>query len=338
MIKIVLDTLGGDHSPEANVPGAVMALKDFPDLFVTMVGNEEDLKKRLSAYPYDQSRVDFSNAPEVIGMNEAPTMAVFHQKDSSLIRSLDLLKQDPSYSGLVSLGSSGALLVGAVVKIGKLEGIKRPAFCPLVPTMDHHFVAVCDSGASAECSKEELLQNGIMASLYLKKAYGIANPRVALLNIGTESEKGDTLRREAYPLFEKCPEIHFVGNMESRDLVSGKYDVVACDGFSGNVLLKSTEGMGIELLKLLKKTFYKNLKNKLGALLLKKDVYAIKNFMDYNNYGGAVMLGLNKLVIKGHGSGNEKSVYHCLEQAYKAASNGLIEALTSALKENTPEK
>jgi phosphate acyltransferase len=259
-------------------------------------------------------------------------LAVFHQKDSSLVKSLDLLKEDPSIQGLVSLSSSGALLVGSVVKIGKLPGVTRPAFCPLLPTMNHHFVAVCDSGASSECSKDELLQFGIMASEYLKKAYGIASPRVALLNIGTEEGKGDTLRKEAYPLFKASPYINFVGNMEARELTSGDYDVVACDGFSGNVLIKSTEGTGIGLLKLLKTTFFKNFKNKMGALFLKKDIYAIKDFMDYNNYGGAVMLGLQKIVIKGHGSGNSASVYHCIEQAYNGAKNGLIDSLKDAFK------
>jgi glycerol-3-phosphate acyltransferase PlsX len=327
MIKIALDCLGGDHSPDANVEGALRALKDYSDLSLVLIGDSPLLKSKMAGQAYDASRVSFVHAPKAIGLDEAPTLAVFHQKDSSLVSSDNLLKEDPSVSGLVSLGSSGALLVGSVVKIGKLDGVSRPAFCPLLPTMDGHFVAVCDSGASSECTKEELLQFGIMASEYLKKAYGIAAPRVALLNIGTEEGKGDGLRKEAYPLFKACPALHFVGNMEARELTSGSYDVVACDGFSGNVLIKATEGTGIGLLKLLKKTFYKNLKNKVGALFLKKDIYGIKDFMDYNNYGGAVMLGLRKIVIKGHGSGNALSVYRCLEQAYNASKNGLVDSL-----------
>jgi glycerol-3-phosphate acyltransferase PlsX len=332
MIKIAVDCLGGDHSPDANIEGALRALKAFPELSLVLVGDEALLKERFKNQDIPADRLSFVHAPKVIGLNEAPTLAVFHQKDSSLVRSLDLLKGDPSIAGLVSLGSSGALLVGSVVKIGKLDGVTRPAFCPLLPTMDHHFVAVCDSGASSECSKEELLQFGIMASEYLKKAYQIPSPRVGLLNIGTEEGKGDTLRKEAYPLFKASDKINFVGNMEARDLTSGKYDVVAADGFSGNVLIKSCEGTGLGLLKLLKVTFYKSFKNKMGALFLKKDIYGIKDFMDYNNYGGAVMLGLKKIVIKGHGSGNAASVYHCIEQAYNAAKNGLIDSLTDAFK------
>jgi glycerol-3-phosphate acyltransferase PlsX len=331
MVKIALDCLGGDHSPDANLEGALRALKTYPDLSLVLVGDEAVLKDKLEGKSYDASRLSFVHAPKAIGLNEAPTLAVFHQKDSSLVRSLDLLKEDATLSGLVSLGSSGALLVGSVVKIGKLDGVSRPAFCPLLPTMDGHFVAVCDSGASSECTKEELLGFAIMASEYLKKAYGIAAPRVGLLNIGTEEGKGDSLRKEAYPLFKASPRIHFLGNMEARELTSGDYDVVACDGFSGNVLIKATEGTGIGLLKLLKKTFFKNLKNKIGALFLKKDIYGIKDFMDYNNYGGAVMLGLRKIVIKGHGSGNALSVFRSLEQAYHASKNGLIDSLRESL-------
>lgn len=330
MVHLVLDTLGGDHSPACNLEGAKKALKDFPDLALTLVGEEATLRQSFTPAEQTGGRLFFVNAPQAIGVHEAPSLALFHQKDSSLVRSLDLLREDEHYDGLVSLGSSGALLVGAVVKIKKLDGVTRPAFCPLLPTMNHHFVAVCDSGASSECTKDELLQFGIMASEYLKKAYGIAEPRVALLNIGTEEGKGDSLRQEAYPLFKECPLLHFVGNMESRDLLSGKYDVVAADGFAGNVLIKSTEGTGLEFLKLLKHTFFKNFKNKIGALFLKKDIYAIKDFMDYNNYGGAIMLGLRKIVIKGHGSANGTAVYHCLEQAYNASKNGLIPSLASA--------
>jgi phosphate acyltransferase len=332
MVKIVVDCLGGDHSPDANIEGSLRALRAFSDLELTWVGDENYLKDKIKNQPELSSRIKIVHAPKAIGLNEAPTLAVFHQKDSSLVASLDLLRTDPSYDGLVSLGSSGALLVGAVVKIGKLDGVSRPAFCPLLPTMNQHFVAVCDSGASSECTKEELLQFGIMASEYLKKAYGIASPRVALLNIGTEEGKGDTLRKEAYPLFKDSKYLNFVGNMEARELTSGDYDVVACDGFSGNVLIKATEGTGIGLLKLLKKTFFKNLKNKIGALFLKKDIYGIKDFMDYNNYGGAVMLGLKKIVIKGHGSGNSLSVYRCIEQAYNASKNHLVDSLKDSFK------
>lgn len=197
--------------------------------------------------------------------------------------------------------------------------------------MNGSFCAICDSGASSEASAQEIFQYALMGSLYLEKAFAVKTPRLALLNIGTEEGKGDALHQEAYRLLKGCPSLHFVGNMEGRDLTSGAYDLVAADGFSGNILLKSTEGTGLALLKLLKKTFYKNVKNKMGALLLKKDIYGIKDFMDYNNYGGAVMLGLKKTLIKAHGGGDERHVYHSLMQAYALEKNQLAEAIRVSL-------
>ena len=331
MVKIVMDCFGGDHSPDANIEGAVKALKEKEDLSLILTGDEKILKDKLSACHYDERRLSIVNAPEVIGCNEAPTLSVFHKKESSLVKALDILRTDASVGGLVSLGSTGALLVGAVVKVGKIEGVHRPGFCPILPTMNHDIVGVCDSGASADCTPDELLQFAIMGSLYLEKAYGKASPRVALLNVGTEEEKGDTLRKAVYPLLKNQSGLNFLGNMESRDFLSGKYDLVVADGFSGNVLLKSTEGTALEMLKLLKRTFMSSLKDKIGALFLKKDIYKIKDFMDYNNYGGAVMLGLKKTVVKGHGSSKGVSVYHCLLQAYNMEKNHLCEAIGNAI-------
>lgn len=330
MVTLILDCYGGDHSPKANVDGALKALEETPDLKLLLVGDEKGIGSELQNKKYDSSRCRIVDAPEVIDCHEAPTLAVFHRKNSSLVRSLDLLK-DNQADGMVSLGNSGALLVGGVVKIGKIEGVSRPAFCPLVPTMNGSFCAICDSGASSEASAQEIFQYALMGSLYLEKAFAVKTPRLALLNIGTEEGKGDALHQEAYRLLKGCPSLHFVGNMEGRDLTSGAYDLVAADGFSGNILLKSTEGTGLALLKLLKKTFYKNVKNKMGALLLKKDIYGIKDFMDYNNYGGAVMLGLKKTLIKAHGGGDERHVYHSLMQAYALEKNQLAEAIRVSL-------
>lgn len=331
MIKIALDCYGGDHSPDANIEGAVKALSEMEDLSLVLTGDEKELKKKLSACKYDEKRLSIVHAPEVIGCNEAPTLSVFHKKESSLVKALDLVKGDPSIGGLVSLGSSGALLVGGVVKLGKIEGVHRPGFCPILPTMNHSIVALCDSGASADCTADELLQFGIMGSLYLEKAYGKKNPRVALLNVGTEEEKGDELRKAVCPLLKERKDLNFVGNMESRDFLSGQYDLVVSDGFSGNVLLKSTEGACLEMLKLLKKTLLGSFRSKIGALFLKKDVYALKDFMDYNNYGGAVMLGLKKTLVKGHGSSKSTSVYHCLQQAYMMEKNHLCDEIENAV-------
>lgn len=333
MIKIVVDAFGGDRSPLVNIEGAVNAINEVKDLMVILTGDEEIIKKELANFNYDQERLQIVHAPDVITCNDKPTDAIKHKKDSSLVKAFDLLKENDDIGGLVSISSTGAVLTGAVLKIGRLPGVKRPALCPILPTMKQGIVALCDSGANAECDSYYLQQFGIMGSLYLNKAFEIENPRVALLNIGTEEEKGDQVHKDAYQLLKNTPNLNFVGNMESRDLLSGDYDLVVCDGFSGNVLLKATEGTSMEILKLIKQAFTKNFKNKMGALLLKNDVKEIKNYMDYNNYGGAVLLGAKKTIVKGHGSSKASAIYHCIIQAYTMEKNKLCEAIKDALND-----
>lgn len=330
MIKIVLDAFGGDNSPQANLDGALKALKELPDLHLTIVGDEAT----INTYPvaqFDPARVTIVHAPDVISCDEKPTEAIKNKKDSSMARSFELLRSDPEIGGMVSTGSTGALLAGAVLRIGRIKGVKRPAFCPTLPTMNGGIVCICDSGANVDCDPINLLQFAQMGNLYLQKAYGIAKPRVALLNIGVESEKGDALRKEVYPQLANNPDINFVGNMESRNLLSGEFDLVVSDGFSGNVLLKSTEGSCMEMMKMLKKIMTSNFRAKMGAALLKKDVYALKDMMDYNNYGGAVLLGTNKTIVKGHGSSKSEAVYNCIKQAYNMEKNGLNQAIADSI-------
>ena len=339
MIKIAIDTAGGDLSPAANIDGAIAALKELTDAEIYLVGDESAINCRLQDMTYDKERVKIVHAPDVIDCHDKPTEAIRTKTESSMYKCIELLKSEEGVNAMVSTGSTGALLAGAVLKIGRIHGVKRPAFCPLLPTVTGGFVAMCDSGANIECDETQLTQFGVMGNLYLKKAYGIKNPRVALLNVGTEEEKGDELRKAVYKNFKNDASMNFVGNMESRDFISGNYDLVVCDGFSGNVLLKSTEGGCLELLKLLKKAIKKNLKTKMGALLLKKELTGIKNLMDYNNYGGAVLLGCKKTVVKGHGSSKALSVYHCVKQAYNMEKNGLREAISAEIDKtaNTAE-
>lgn len=335
MIKIAIDTLGGDNSPEANVIGALNALEKLNDMEIYLVGDETAINRVLQDKKYDTERVRIIHAPDVIDCHDKPTEAIRVKKDSSLYKCFELLKSEEGINAMVSTGSTGALLAGAVLKLGRIKGVKRPAFCPLLPTVTGDFVAMCDSGANLEPDELQLTQFGVMANLYLKKAYRIKHPRVALLNVGTEEEKGDEIRKAVYRNLKNDPEVNFVGNMESRDFISGKYDLVVCDGFSGNVLLKSTEGGCLELLKLLKKALTKNFKNKMGALLIKKDITAIKTLMDYNNYGGAVLLGCKKTIVKGHGSSKALSVFHCVEQAYNMEKNNLREAIAEEITKTT---
>lgn len=331
MIKIIVDGFGGDNSPKVNVEGCVLALEEKKDLEIIITGDEEKIVKELENYKYDKERLSIIDAKEVISCNDKPTEAIRYQKDSSLVKGLMKLHDDDECSGLVSIGSTGAVLVGAVLRIGRIKGVQRPAFCPILPTMNGGIVGICDSGANVDCDPYNLKQFAIMASLYLEKAYGIKNPKVALLNIGVEEEKGNKLSKETYKLLQETESINFVGNMESRDLLSGNYDLVVCDGFDGNVLIKSTEGACLEMLKLIKKSFTSSLKNKIGAALLKKSVYEIKDMMDYNNYGGGVMLGTKKIIVKGHGSSKSKAVKNCILQAYEMKKNNLCEVIASEI-------
>lgn len=333
MIKVVVDALGGDHSPNVNVEGSVRALNEIKDLHVVLVGDEEELKKQLAAFTYDSERLTIVHAPDVISCNDKPTEAIKQKKESSLYKSVELLKTNDDVNALVSIGSTGAILASAVLRIGRIKGVKRPAFCPIMPNVQGGIVGICDSGANVDCDSLQLSQFAVMGSIYLKNTYNVENPRVALLNVGVEEEKGDMLRKETHQKLKELHEqgkINFVGNMESRDLLKGDYDLVVCDGFAGNVLLKSTEGACIEMMKLIKNAFTKSLKNKVGALLLKNDVMEIKNKLDYNNYGGAVLLGAAKTIIKGHGSSKATSVYRCIEQAYNMEKSGIREAIGAA--------
>ena len=323
MMKILLDCFGGDHSPEANVEGGLKALEAFPDLHLILTGDEAALKACLEGKKYDASRLEIVHAPEVIGCDERPIDAVRLKKESSMIKAIRLLRDRDDIAALVSVGSTGALVTAALTRIGRIRGVIRPAFCPILPTMDGGLVGICDSGANVEVTPEHLRQFAIMGSLYMENVYGVARPRVALLNVGKEAEKGDETHQKAYELLSQTPEINFVGNMESRDLLSGSYDLVVADGFSGNVLVKTTEGTALELLKKLKKDIYSRTIYKLGALLMKRMFMEEKDFMNYQNYGGSVLLGTCKTIVKGHGSSKATAVFKCIEQAWKMEQNAL---------------
>jgi len=331
MIKILIDCFGGDHSPQAPVAGALAALAGNPDLHLILTGDEALLKAELAGKNYDAKRLEIVHAPEVIGCDEKPTDVVRLKRNSSMMKAIILLRDEDDIAAMVSTGSTGALVTGALVRLGRIPGVIRPAFCPLLPTMDGGIVGICDSGANPEVTAAHLRQFAIMASLYLENVYGVKQPRTALLNVGKEPEKGDDIRREAYRLLQETPSVNFVGNMESRDLLSGAYDVVVADGFAGNVLVKTTEGTAIELLKKLKKDIYSRSLYKLGALLMKRMFMEEKEFMNYQNYGGSVLLGTQKVVVKGHGSSKAVAVEKCIEQAYKMEISRLSEKIETEI-------
>ena len=297
--------------------GTLAAMAKNKDLYVILLGDEEILRKELEGKSFDPARLEIVHAPEVIGCDEKPTDVVRLKRNSSMMKGIIMLRDRDDVAALVSTGSTGALVTGALVRLGRIPGVIRPAFCPLLPTMNGGIVGICDSGANVEVTSAHLRQFAIMASLYMENVYGVQKPRVALLNVGKEAEKGDDIRREAYGLLQETEGLNFVGNMESRDLLSGSYDVVVADGFSGNVLVKTTEGTALELLKKLKKEIFSRTLYKMGALLMKKMFADMKEFMNYQNYGGSVLLGTSKVVVKGHGSSNATAVEKCIEQAYK---------------------
>ena len=341
MVKIVVDCFGGDHSPEANVDGALRALTEIGDLSLILTGDEAKIRALLDGKSYDEARLTIVHAPDVVGVDEKPTDVIRLKRESSMMKAVKLLREDDEISGMVSTGSTGALVAAGQLRVGRLRNVIRPAFCPVLPTMTGGVVGVCDSGANVDIAPDQLEQQAIMGSLYMQYVYGIESPRVALLNIGVEEEKGDELRKEAYGRLKALPGIRFVGNMESRDFLSGNYDLIVCDGFSGNVLLKSTEGTALELLKKLKRDIYSKWIYKLGALLMKKMFAEEKEFMNYQNYGGSVLLGTLKTMIKGHGSSKAVSVYKCIEQAYKMEKfniNGRIEAQLAELEHAREEQ
>ena len=310
MIKIVLDCYGGDTSPAANIEGAVLALERFSDLSLILTGDEEALKAGLSGKNYDSARLEIVHAPEVIGVDEKPDVA-----------------------GMVTIGSTGAIVAAAMLRVGRLKNVIRPAFCPIMPKIPGGVVGVCDSGANVDITPDHLQQFAIMGSLYMENIYGIEKPRVGLLNIGTEEEKGDQLRKEAYQLLKNTPNINFAGNMEARELLAGDYDLVVCDGFSGNVLVKGAEGTALQLLKMLKSRIYSKTIYKMGAALMKSMFDEMKEFMNYQNYGGSVMLGTRKVVVKGHGSGDATAIAKCIEQAREMQISALGEKIEQELPE-----
>lgn len=331
MIKIIVDCFGGDKSPEAQIKGGLLALKNIPDVFVIFTGDEKIIKDVLAGEEYDKERIEIVHAPEVIGCDEKPTDVIRLKKESSLMKGIMMLRRDDSISGLVSTGSTGAIVTAATLLIGRLRGVIRPAFCPVLPTMNGGVVGICDSGANVDCKADMLEQFAIMGSEYMKSTFGVEKPRVGLLNIGAEAEKGDDLHKEAYKLLEANENINFCGNMEARELLKGNFDLVVCDGFSGNVLIKSTEGACLEMLKMLKKDIFSKTMYKIGALFMKKMFDKEKEFMNYQNYGGSVLLGTCKTIVKGHGSSNEVAVAKCIEQAYKMETgkmNERVEAIT----------
>ena len=331
MIKIVIDAFGGDNAPSEIVKGAILAVNKNDDVHIVLAGDEEKILPLLETETYNKEQISILDAKDVISNNESPTEAIRLKKDSSLVKALDLCKEDESVAGIISAGSTGAVLTGAFMKLGRIKGIFRPALCPILPTVTGGQVSICDCGANMDCKPEYLEQFAVMGSAYLN-LFGKKKPRVALLNVGTEDHKGDTRSKEAFALLKENKHINFVGNMEARDLLTGDYDLVVTDGFAGNVLLKSAEGAIKGLLKVMKTEIKSHFASKIGALFMRKTFKNIKKKFNYSEQGGAVLLGCKKLVVKAHGSSKSASICECVNQMYNMAKGKLIDKISKNLE------
>lgn len=332
-MKILIDAFGGDNSPEQIIAGAIDAINEKEGFNIEFVGKEEVIKEELKKYTFDQTRVSILNASEVITCEEEPTLAVRRKPDSSICVAFKELKENEDAAAFVSAGSTGGVLVGATLKLGRISGVNRPALCPIMPTsIDDKNVFFLDAGANADCKPINLCQFALMGSAYAE-ALGVENPKVALLSNGTEDEKGNALNHEVFPLLKKMKGINFVGNIEARDILSGKYDVVVTDGFSGNVAIKSIEGAVKTVLKAIKGGIYSSFKGKIGGLLLKGTFKELMNKLDYEKKGGALFIGVNKPVIKAHGSSNRSSFKCAVIQAANYAGFSITDRIVEKLSD-----
>ena len=325
-MKIIVDAMGGDNAPQAIVQGALDARK-LHQVNILLVGREADIKKAVKTCGYASlpAGVEIQNATEVVEIADDPATAFKMKKDSSLTVGLNLLR-DGAGDAFVSAGSTGALLAGATLVVKRIRGIRRAAMGPLIPVFGGNAV-LCDCGANASCTPEYLLQFAFLGSFYAKKVRGIANPRVGLLNIGAEAEKGDELRHETYALLKQAAadgRLNFIGNIEANDVMLGKADVVVTDGFTGNVLLKGLEGTGLFLMKQLKQVFLSNTKAKLAAGMVKGELMGMKKLLDPSEIGGTPFLGISKPVIKAHGGSDARAITNAVLRAKEYAESGFI--------------
>ena len=325
LLKIIVDAMGGDNAPAAVVEGCAAALRDF-DIEVILVGKRGDIERETAKYP--DVKFSIVNAPDVISGEDKPMDAVREKKNSSMMVGLSMLSKGEG-DAFVSAGNTGALIAGSTLTVKRIHGVRRVALAPIMPSEKGAFILV-DAGANAECTSQFLSQFAVMGDIYMKKVMDIECPRVGLVNIGEEDGKGRPEVSEANEILKNSVGMNYIGNVEARDIPQGVADVVVCDGFTGNVLLKLTEGMGIIFGRMLKNVFKKNAISYMAAAMVKGGIDDIKKTMDYTEYGGAPLLGVSRSVIKAHGSSNAKAFYHALRQAVKTVENDVV----GAIKEN----
>ncbi len=327
-MKIIVDAMGGDNAPEAQVKGAARAAKEL-GVDIVLVGRTDAINEELRKYAYPEERITIVEAPEVISNHEEPAKAVRSKKGASVVVAANMLKKGEG-DAMLSCGNTGALLAAGLLIVGRIKGILRPSLATTLPTAKGPKLLI-DAGANTNCKPENLVQFGLMGSVYMKNIFGISSPKVGIISNGEEEEKGDELTKKTIPLMKEAP-FNFIGNIEGRDVMEGTAEVMVCDGFVGNVVLKTVEGMGHVIGGMIKEMFKKNIKSKIGALLVMDGLNEFRSKMDYREYGGAPLLGCKKPVIKGHGSSDAKAVFNAIRQAKMFVSTDVINGITEKLK------
>lgn len=334
-MKIIADAFGCDD-PAAFVRGCALALRNDRELELVVTGDKKKIEDFLRTETYDRARLEILDAPEVITNDDVPTVAIRAKKNSSLVAAFDRAKADPGIAGMLSAGSTGAVLTGGLFKFGRIRGIDRPALAPVLPTrVENKYALLIDCGANVDCKPDYLAQFGMMGSIYMNAMFGLSSPKVALLSNGVEDKKGNELNHQAFARLRELGEkkiIDFVGNMEAREILSGDYDVIVTDGFAGNVALKSLEGTANAIMSVLKDEVYKSALSKIGALLMKKALRGLKRRMDYNRVGGATLLGVEKVLVKAHGGSNAYAVAAAVGQVRRMAELNVTAKIAEGLK------
>lgn len=329
-VNVAVDAMGGDNAPGEIVKGAVEAVKESGKIKVFLVGKEDLIKEELAKYQYNTEQVEIVHAEEIIETAEPPVMAIRKKKDSSIVKALNMVK-DGTCDAYVSAGSTGATLVGGQVIVGRIKGVERPPLAPMIPTAKGASLLI-DCGANVDARPSHLVQFAKIGSVYMENVIGVKNPRVAIVNIGAEEEKGNALVKETFPLLKNCPDINFVGSIEARDIPAGDADVIVCEAFVGNVILKMYEGVGGILIKKVKEGMMTSLRSKIGALLVKPALKQTLKTFDLEAYGGAPLLGLNGLVVKTHGSSKaveiKNSVLQCIAFKEQNINDKIKEKIT----------
>ncbi|MGN0332885.1 MAG: phosphate acyltransferase PlsX [Lachnospiraceae bacterium] len=331
--SIALDAMGGDNAPAEIVKGAVEAIEKEPSMKVFLVGVQEAVEKELIKYQYNKSQIEVVNATEVIETAEPPVNAIRKKKDSSMVVGMKMVKEGKA-DAFVSAGSSGAILVGGQVIVGRIKGVERPPLAPLIPT-EKGVTLLIDCGANVDARASHLVQFAKMGSIYMENVLGVKNPKVGIVNIGSEEEKGNALVKETFPLLKEEKEINFIGSVEAREIPHGQADVVVCEAFAGNIILKLYEGVGAVLIDKIKGGMMSTLRSKIGALLVKPALKQTLKAFDASEYGGAPLLGLNGLVVKTHGSSKSKEVCNTLLQCVTFNKQKINEKIKESIQKET---